>query len=40
MKVIEMAFDMASTARKNPQSGVVDPLRKFDATGRRQGRAS
>ena len=33
--MIEMAFDMASTTRKSPKSGVYPPVEGFDAVGRR-----
>ena len=32
----EMAFDMTRYARKNPQSGVLPPVKGFDAADRRQ----
>ena len=34
--MIGMAFDMASTARKSPKSGVYPPVEGFDAVGRGQ----
>ena len=32
----EMAFEMATDARKSPRSGVVAPVEDFDAADRRQ----